>query len=184
MKLLYAHIKDFFSYGEKVNLEKNFLTPPRWSKKYRNQPITIFLSHKHEELDLVKKIINFFESNYKVSVYIDANDIDMPNHTCRETASRLRRKIRNCRKFIFMATQKSIESKWCNWELGQGDVLKYNKNLAIFPILLDDNEFSGNEYLRMYSYILPPNNEMFHGDYRVKSPKDESEMPLRDWLNT
>ena len=183
MEFLYARIKDFFRYGEKIDLKKSLSSPPKWNK-FEFDHVTVFLSHKHEELDLVKKIIDFFQSNYNVSVYIDANDIDMPNCTCRETASRLRRKIRNCRKFIFMATQKSIESKWCNWELGQGDVLKYNKNLAIFPILLDDNEFSGNEYLRMYSYILPPDKEKFHGDHRVRSPKDGSEMSLRDWLNT
>lgn len=49
----------------------------------------------------------------------------MPQVTSGETAIRIKDRIDKCDKFILLATDKAVESKWCNWELGYGDAKKY-----------------------------------------------------------
>ena len=177
----FSKIDDFQEYGNEQNIDKALYSHVRrWQK---GQTITVFLSHKHSELKFVNFLIGFLEKRYNVSVYIDSNDDDMPLHTCGETAARIKRKIRNCRKFIFMATEESIHSCWCNWEIGQGDAHKYRKHFAIFPILISNNNYLGNEFLQIYPYILPPNGEKCNGDYRVFCPKTQKEISLKEWFN-
>lgn len=45
----------------------------------------------------------------------------MPKVTSAETATRIKDRISRCDKFILLATNGAIDSKWCNWELGFGD---------------------------------------------------------------
>ena len=80
----------------------------------------------------------------------------MPQSTSSETASRLKAVIKRCDKFILLATDNAIESKWCNWELGFGDAQKFKDHIAIIPIKKkggSDFQYKGNEYLFIYPYI-------------------------------
>lgn len=57
-------------------------------------------------------------------------------------------------KFILVATEGAIASKWCNWELGFGDAQKYAYGkIALFPIRDDEKDWSGSEYLELYPVI-------------------------------
>lgn len=117
---------------------------------------TIFLSHKHSDLNDLKDIIGFLQSNYNVNVYIDSMDKNMPQMTNGETAQRIKNIIKTCDKFILLATNDAIESKWCNWELGFGDANKYRDNIALFPIKEKgtyDYTYKGNEYMLIYPFI-------------------------------
>lgn len=117
---------------------------------------TIFLSHKHDELTEMKDFIGFLENKYNVDVYIDSRDPRMPPSTSGETAQRLKSIIKKCNRFILLATDNAIESKWCNWELGFGDAYKYIDNIAILPMKKRgtyDYQYKGNEYLYIYPYI-------------------------------
>ena len=55
-----------------------------------------------------------------------------------------------------MATNGVVESKWCNWELGYGDAQKIDTdNIAVFPINPEktyDDDYKGNEYMRIYPH--------------------------------
>ena len=116
---------------------------------------TVFLSHKHSDLEDLKDIIGFLQS-YKVNVYIDSMDVNMPKKTCGETAQRIKNIIQKCDRFILLATDAAIESKGCNWELGIGDVHKYRDKIALFPIKekgLYDYQYKGNEYMQIYPFI-------------------------------
>jgi len=117
---------------------------------------TVFLSHKHDDLNDLKGVIGMLERKFNVKVYIDSRDEKMPKVTSGETATRIKKKINDCDKFILLATDDAIESKWCNWELGYGDSLKNeNGNLALFP--MTENRFAsykGNEYLEIYPHII------------------------------
>lgn len=74
--------------------------------------------------------------------------------TCAKTAERIKDKIEKCDKFILVGTEGAINSKWCNWELGIGDVRKHdNANLAILPIKKNYSDYSGNEYIELYPTI-------------------------------
>ena len=106
--------------------------------------VSIFLSHKHSEKDIIEKVI----------VLLD--------------------------KFILLATEGAIASKWCNWELGIGDVHKYYKNMAVMPITNKENgEFSGNEYLQIYPIIT---SEYYYttGTYYVEF--EGNKIKLEEWI--
>jgi len=104
----------------------------------------------------MEDIIGFLTLEYGVDVYIDSNDTSMPTITSKKTASKLKNRIEQCDKFILLATNGAIESKWCNWELGFGDAHKYRDDIALFPIkpkYTTDFEYAGSEYLSIYPCI-------------------------------
>lgn len=113
----------------------------------------IFLSHKHDEKEYLEGAISLLK-NYGVDVYVDWLDEGMPKSTSGHTAVRIKQKIKENHKFIFLATEAAINSKWCNWELGLGDAAKYIDHISILPIKKDYSDFSGNEYLEIYPYIF------------------------------
>lgn len=161
---------------------------------------TVFLSHKHDDLEDLKGFIGYLERNYKVECYIDAEDSGMPAKTSGETADRIKKMIRNTDRFILVATDNAIASKWCNWELGYGDAQKYKDRIAILPIRNAGRSFySGNEYLQIYPHIVRADSSDITFDaiqYRPGYPKvsgyyvasvDEagkvSYVSLQTWLN-
>jgi hypothetical protein len=117
----------------------------------------VFLSHKHDDLEELKDIIGFLENQYQVDTYIDSMDKKMPSYTCGKTATRIKQIIENCDKFILLATDKAVESKWCNWELGFGDAHKFRNNIAILPVKdsgVAEKDYKGHEYMSIYPLIL------------------------------
>lgn len=160
---------------------------------YRREKTTVFMSHKHDDLDNIKGLIGFLEKTYDVKAYIDSWDPTMPSQTCGDTAKQLKNRIESCDKFIFMATDGAIDSKWCNWELGYGDSQKFPENIAIFHVSdAIELNYNGYEYFDLYPYIAHYNgNEKYTngsyvkpGYYRVVK-KDGTNIitPLGDWLN-
>ncbi|MFZ4263795.1 toll/interleukin-1 receptor domain-containing protein [Sphingobacterium sp. HJSM2_6] len=156
----------------------------------------IFLSHKHDELEHLEGAISFLK-NHGVEVYVDWLDDGMPKTTSGVTAVRIKEKIKENDKFIFLATEAAINSKWCNWELGLGDAAKYINNIAILPIRKDNIEFSGSEYLQIYPYIVHYDDYKYEldgdlfgywkpGTYVVfpKSKGNERVISLSDWLKS
>lgn len=114
---------------------------------------TVFLSHKHDDLDDLKDVIGFFEKTYKVKVYIDSRDTSMPQITSGKTAETIKDRIKQCKKFILLATNGAVDSKWCNWELGFGDAQKFQEHIALFPIKPRDSLYKGTEYMSIYPHI-------------------------------
>lgn len=163
-----------------------------------SEKTTVFISHKHDDLEDLKGLIGFLQTEYNVKTYIDSNDVKMPKITSGETARRIKEKIKTCKKFILLATNAAIKSKWCNWELGFGDALKSeNNDIAILPMNdtnLFDLGYAGNEYMEIYPTIVYRdgttkyrNSEKYikKGLYvRTKNKNDESysiEL-LEDWF--
>ena len=178
------------SLNESVRRVKTFSSST--SKPYGKT--TVFISHKHDELDLeeLKGVIGMLEKDYNVVPYIDSMDNKMPEYTCAETAKRIKQVIESCNKFILLATNSAIESYWCNWEVGIGDVHKYKNNIAILPMQDVGKSYKGNEYLRLYSSIehhdgttrySDTNNFVTRG-YYVRQPKEDGNIitPLQTWL--
>lgn len=116
---------------------------------------TVFISHKHDDLDDLQDFISYLHKEYNILPYIDSMDKGMPKNTCAETATRIKSVIANCQKFILLATNKALFSKWCNWEVGIADKTKlYSNNMAILPMKDDNTSFYlGNEYLEIYPFI-------------------------------
>lgn len=140
--------------------------------------VTVFLSHKHDEVEVLEEVISLLKS-CGVNVYVDWMDEGMPKTTSGLTAIKLKQRISNCRKFVFVGTEGAIASKWCNWELGLGDAKKYPTHIAVIPIADTSRQYSGSEYLQIYPVIKTLYNTI-KGDYVVEwGGKSE---PLQDWL--
>lgn len=163
---------------------------------YSQKVTTVFLSHKHDELTELKNIVGFLQEKYGVKVYIDSNDSSMPIKTSGKTAETLKVRIKQCRKFILLATNDAINSKWCNWELGYGDAHKFSANIALFPIKpkgKHDYEYGGNEYLSIYPYIAYydgtekyTNGTLVSRGYYVCTEDENGRrtiVPLGSWFN-
>lgn len=124
--------------------------------QYGSQKTTVFISHKHDELDDLKGVLGFLQTKYNVKVYIDSQDSSMPKTIDAQTAKNLKDRIKRCNKFIFLATNGAVESKWCNWELGFGDAQKFKDHIAVLPMKPKgsyDSSYRGAEYLSIYPYI-------------------------------
>jgi hypothetical protein len=157
---------------------------------------TVFISHSHDELDLgeLDGFIGLLR-RYNVVPYIDSMDKNMPSVTCADTAKRIKEVIQFCEKFILIATNNAIESFWCNWEVGIGDVHKYKDHIAILPIKESSqrpDQYEGNEYLNLYSSIEYfngstnySNGQVIEAGYYVRTPMSVSHSiePFVDWLN-
>jgi len=180
----------FRQYRTSIRLD-DARTPIMESSQYVKRPTTVFLSHKHDELDDLKDIIGFLEKEYSVKVYIDSRDPSLPPRTSGETAKNIKNRIKKCDKYILLATNGAVESKWCNWELGIGDGAKFPEKIAIFPTKPQnsaDSAYKGNEYMEIYPYIT-----YYDGTERYDSGRlvekgyyvriDDTITPLRKWLS-
>jgi len=76
-----------------------------------------FLSHSTKDADLLPGVIAILE-RHGAAVYVDKKDESLPPTTSRETASILKNRIKQCRKFILLTTKNSKDSRWMPWELG------------------------------------------------------------------
>lgn len=158
------------------------------SKLLKNK---VFLSHKHDELEELDGAISLLKKE-GVNVYVDWQDEGMPKTTSRYTAARIKEKIKENDKFIFLATEEAISSKWCNWELGLGDAERFIDNIAVFPIKKDLMKFTGSEYLDIYPYIDYKDGTTKYSDgsnipegYYVRYPEVNGSrilIKLSDWL--
>lgn len=165
------------------------------SYQFSASQTTVFISHKHDDLDDLKGLLGFLESNYNVKVYIDSKDSSLPSVTSGETAERIKNRIIKCDKFILLATNGAIESKWCNWELGYGDANKFDeKSIALFPMKpggTADLDYKGSEYMSIYPYIsyydgsehYTSGKSIKKGYYITSQREDKTYInPLEEWL--
>jgi len=144
--------------------------------------VTVFLSHSHDDLEKVDldKVIVLLR-NAGARVYIDSFDSSLPIFTNAETAMKIKEQIKQNRKFILVATNKAINSKWCNWELGFGDAYKYIEHIALVPIADNSTSWNGAEYLRIYPRI--EESEQKAELIKVIFPNN-TEKSLLDWLRS
>lgn len=179
-----SRIKDEekLKYYEKINDDLN--------KDYNESNATVFLSHAHEDLKYAYSVARFLKKAYNVNVYIDAFDTSMPSTTNADTAEKLIKKIKNADRFVFVGTENSFKSKWCNWELGLGDSKSLRGNLA-FLVMSDQNakmgDFNENEYVGLYPFIwdkkmrvIESNEDDLYVGYHDLN--NNTFIPLKDWL--
>ena len=148
---------DFSSYRIEDSRYSGVLTESRSFSAGTRRPTkrTIFLSHKHDDLEDLKGFIGYLERNYNVECYIDSDDLGMLEKTSGETAERIKKAIKATDRFILLAMDNAIASKWCNWELGYGDAQKFKDRIAILPMKNTGHTFySGNEYMGIYPHIV------------------------------
>jgi hypothetical protein len=112
---------------------------------------TAFLCHSHKDRDLALALQDFlWKHGWKL--YIDWQDASMPDRPNRETADKIQGKIRENDWLLFLATQNSMTSRWCPWEIGYGDSAKGKEKVVIIPTS-DASGSYGSEYLELYRRI-------------------------------
>ncbi|MCM1139252.1 MAG: toll/interleukin-1 receptor domain-containing protein [Muribaculum sp.] len=163
------------------------------NRTYVGKPM-VFLSHKHNDLPLLSNVIAFLKEEMDVEVYIDSQDKSLPPVPTEETANRIKKVIRESKKFLLLATEDALTSPWCNWELGHGDSIKYPDDIAILPIKEineADSDYKGNEYLALYPHIVyfEGGEKDFYCDYYTsgyyvihKTFFPVKPVPLKEWL--
>jgi hypothetical protein len=144
---------------------------------------SIFLSHSHHDKDVVEQAKIFFE-NLGIKIYVDWADETMPERTTGVTATKIKNQIIALNdKFVLLATNNAVDSKWCNWEVGIADPFKFPpKKFAILPLADNSGTWKGNEYLQIYPRIeLNPRQTGGEG-YYVWYP-DNTWETIEQWLN-
>ena len=177
-------VSSFGKYLDEVEKNDDFTKIRKENKK-----ITVFLSHNNNDIADIKETVGVIEmlENYGAKIYIDCTDDISPNNIG-NAAYRIKQKIQNCHKFILLATENAIESKWCNWELGIGDACKCIDNIAILPLIEEwksDNQYVGNDYLLVYPSIYfkkSSNQKRDNSFYYIKYPNSNKIVKLDAWL--
>lgn len=116
-------------------------------------------------------------ANEGVGVYVDWLDPTMPSVTSGDTATKLKGKIRGCRKLVVIATVAARDSRWVPWELGFGDGAKGKSDIAVVPIAEDSGWWDGAEYLSIYPTLEPSET-----GYAVFPPGSNTGTKLDYWL--
>ncbi|MCB0463334.1 MAG: toll/interleukin-1 receptor domain-containing protein [Flavobacteriaceae bacterium] len=142
---------------------------------------SVFISHSHKNSDLVEYVVALL-TRLKVEVYVDWMDDELSYPPTGKTAVKIKNMIDANKKFILLATNEGIESKWCNWELGLGDVHKYIEHIALLPVADNSGNWIGNEYLQIYPYVDKKYKSLeWDDEYTVIYP-DGKKKDLIDWL--
>ena len=141
---------------------------------------SVFLSHSHHDKALIVHAKTFFE-NLGISIYVDWADETMPEKTNGITAQKIKRQIYKNDKFVLLATNSAITSKWCNWEVGIGDSYKLSsRKIALLPLAENSGVWNGNEYLQIYPRI--EKDSFKNNEYYIRYPDGTFE-DLLIWLN-
>ncbi len=112
---------------------------------------TAFLCHSHHDRTLALGLQALLKQN-GMDLYIDWQDSTMPDKPSGETAQRLRTRIQQCSWFLFLATHRSMTSRWCPWELGHADGTKANERILVVPTY-DGCGSYGSEYIDLYRRV-------------------------------
>jgi len=112
---------------------------------------TAFLCHSHTDRDLAEGFANYAKE-LGWDVYIDWQDNSLPSKPNVETAKAIQSEIEARTAFLFLATENSMASQWCPWEIGYADGVKGRGAVIIIPTK-DSTHTYGGEYLELYPRI-------------------------------
>ncbi len=148
--------------------------------------LTIFLSHSHLDRNLVEGLIGLLDS-LGITIYVDWNNNNMPRITNRETAEKIKQKIRENALFAIFATPNALASKWVPWETGIGDQVKGQDAILLIPVADPSGRFPGSEYLQLYNrfefgaatYVYPMPSR-----FRILSPDGRDLRSLQEHLRS
>lgn len=118
------------------------------------QSYDIFLSHSFKDAELILGMKSILEDQ-GFSVYVDWHDDPQMSResVSKETAEILRKRMRQSKSLIYVATDNASGSKWMPWELGYFDGYK-PKGVAILPLMeYESSSFKGQEYLSLYPVV-------------------------------
>lgn len=111
--------KDLFDYANKSIITESL---EQFSKR-AGAEIKAFLCHSHLDSKLAEGVQKLFLEK-GVDIYIDWQDSELPSTPNVTTAQNIKYRIRASQLFFFLATENSIRSRWCPWEIGIADSME------------------------------------------------------------
>ncbi|MGD0088554.1 MAG: toll/interleukin-1 receptor domain-containing protein [Planctomycetota bacterium] len=138
---------------------------------------TVFLSHSHHDkgrIEYARDVLAALDAD----IYVDWEDPTVPSITQPETARIIKARIQGANKFVMLASQNALGSKWVPWELGFADATKGLADVAIWPVADDYGRWEGSEYVAIYRRIEIADD----GDLAVFSPNTNKGVGLDTWL--
>ena len=96
-----------------------------------------------------------------LSVYVDwieDSQLDRSNVNI-HSAKLLRNRMNNCASLIYITSESAEKSVWMPWELGYMDARTHR--VAVAPILDEESDFHGREYLSLYPYLDLTSNSFY-----------------------
>ncbi|MCK8521452.1 toll/interleukin-1 receptor domain-containing protein [Aquimarina sp. D1M17] len=140
--------------------------------------VSIFLLHKPDQLEELDSAINFL-NNFRVMIYVDWLDQVLEDDKGEAITNLITEKLSENQKFIFLATEEAIHSKWCNWVLRLAKTKIPTEAIVMLPIRSDFDDYGGEEHLSKYPYI----HEIEAEKYGVKYPNGDIK-ELTEWMNS
>ena len=87
-----------------------------------------------------------------------------------------------------LATPRTKDSKWIPWELGLGDGVHGDDDVALFPSAEEtwDQEWANQEFLGLYRRIVYGDHTSYPGKriWMVINHRNSAAVPLGDWLRS
>jgi hypothetical protein len=148
-------VAQFATYDELRRLGAETRAEILLEKAHARTGKTVFLSHSTADDDLVAGVTLILE-NHGGKVYVDHKDPSLPGEDLIAIGEHLRTIVRGCGKLVLLASPRSKDSKWIPWELGLGDGMHHEGNVALFPSAESsyDITWSEREYLSLYRRIV------------------------------
>lgn len=147
------------------------------------QSFDIFLSHSYQDAEIVLGSKTYLEEK-GLSVYVDwimDPHMNRENVTS-ESAERIRKRMRQSKSLLYLATENAPKSKWMPWELGYYD--GFNGNVAILPVLVaGTSAFQGQEYLGLYP-IVEIDDQSYANKLKVRRSSAYRTEDLTQWMRT
>ncbi len=122
----------------------------------RYDEVTVFLSHKHEEIKELGQVIKLLKT-LGVNVYVDwVSDRDALKRelTNVNTANTIIERLKTSKALLYIHTEASQSSKWAPWELGFFHALK--DKICIY----NPNNIEKAPYLEIYPTVILENQEL------------------------
>lgn len=100
-------IEKLASEYERYNLPTTFIN--------KGDVIDVFVSHSSTDKDFIRKVLLFLKyAKGGIVGYVDWQDPDLQHPTDADTAVTLKERITRARKLIYVVTNVSLKSVWCN----------------------------------------------------------------------
>ena len=179
-------MRAFATYSDLVRLGREADVTRLLKEASTKEGKTVFLSHSSADNDLVPGVISVLEG-HGGKVYVDKKDPALKEIAMVDIANRLRSAVRTCRKFVLLVTPRSKDSKWIPWELGLGDGVNHDVNVALFPSAetILEQQWSEQEYLGLYQRIIWGD---FEGENKccwiVLDHRTKTGRRLEEWLRS
>ena len=156
--------KDFFRSYSRTSLNESqqieLRSFSRTATYSESQKFDIFLSYNIADKNVVEGIF-YYLSKLGYKVYLDSIiDPDLNRSlVTKQTAEKIRRRLRNSKSLIFAASEGASLSKWMTWELG---VVDGNTSKCMLLPVAEGYEvvYNKQEYLKLYPVIYLSDNYM------------------------